>query len=140
MEKFKEKIESERLFKKTMIEASQRFNISPKDGIRFLTSVGILNESNYNQVSNDKQLTLAQFFKCSGNDEYLDKKVLGEFLAKPANKITYSQFIDGMKMKGKSIDVCLRMLLETFRLPGEAPLITEILETFASKFYATSPG
>lgn len=45
-------------------------------------------------------------------------------------------------MKGLRIDVSLRQFLESFRLPGEAPVISFILEHFADRFYVSvsKPG
>ena len=41
-------------------------------------------------------------------------------------------------MKGLRIDICLRQFLETFRLPGEAPVISFILEHFADRYYVST--
>ena len=40
-------------------------------------------------------------------------------------------------MKGLRIDICLRHFLETFRLSGEAPVISFILEHFADRYYVS---
>ena len=41
-------------------------------------------------------------------------------------------------MKSFRIDICLRQFLETFRLPGESPVISFILEHFADRYYVSS--
>lgn len=56
------------------------------------------------------------FFSKSGR---LNKKVLGEFLAKPSNSELFGHFIDLFDFHDMRVDEALRVLLKTFRLPGE---------------------
>ncbi|KAF4584253.1 Sec7 domain-containing protein [Ophiocordyceps camponoti-floridani] len=50
------------------------------------------------------------------------------------NEAVLGAFMDQFDFAGKRIDEALRVLLETFRLPGEAPLIASIVESFSEKY------
>ena len=43
------------------------------------------------------------------------------------------------EFRGKRIDEALRLLLESFRLPGESQQIERVMETFASVYFSTKP-
>jgi brefeldin A-resistance guanine nucleotide exchange factor 1 len=79
---------------------------------------------------------LAKFFKETPG---LSKKLIGEYLAKPDNTDILKAFIEGFDFKGRRIDESLRIMLATFRLPGEAQQISRIIEEFAMWFFHTKP-
>ena len=122
-------LESSRRKKLVLFEGADRFNLSPKDGIKFLESNKIISE-------NADSHELAHFLKTTKG---INKKQLGEYLSKPSNHEILFSFIQDLEFKGKRIDEALRLLLEAFRLPGEAQQISCIMEKFADVFYATKP-
>ncbi len=61
----------------------------------------------------------------------LDKKQIGEFLSNRKNNSTLMAFVHSLDFTSKRIDEALRLYLETFRLPGEAPLISMLMDKFA---------
>ncbi|RHZ59918.1 hypothetical protein Glove_360g53 [Diversispora epigaea] len=118
--------------KNILREGAAKFNENPKQGIEFLESHGII----YNDPSVDKNTSLALFLKSTPR---LSKKLLGDFLSKPANIDILRAFVGLFDFDGKRIDEALREMLETFRLPGEAQQIERIMETFAATYFATGP-
>ncbi|KAK9904753.1 hypothetical protein WJX75_001787 [Coccomyxa subellipsoidea] len=72
----------------------------------------------------------------------LDKGQLGEYLGHHedfACAVMYA-YIDGERFQGYSIDAALRLLLGSFRLPGEAQKIDRIMEKFAERYCRDNPG
>lgn len=109
--------------KKMLIKVADTFNENPKAGVAMLVSKGL--------VKDDSPESVASFLKDSGR---INKKVLGEFLAKPANKEVREKFIEGFGFSGKRLDEALREFLSAFRLPGESQLIENIFEKFAEEY------
>ena len=69
----------------------------------------------------------------------LDKKMIGEFISKKKNvesKILET-FVKSFDFAGLRVDQALRLYLETFRLPGEAPLIFLVMEHFAEHWHVS---
>ncbi|KAJ3153537.1 GDP/GTP exchange factor for ARF [Geranomyces variabilis] len=111
--------------KRILIEGCDRFNKDPKDGLKFLQ------ENNFLPDPIDPD-SLARFIKGNAN---LSKRVLGEYLAKPKHVDVLQALVRLMDFGKSSFDEALRMLLESFRLPGESQQIERILEVFASAYY-----
>ncbi|TPX61513.1 hypothetical protein PhCBS80983_g01054 [Powellomyces hirtus] len=111
--------------KRILIEGCERFNKDTKDGIKFLQ------ENNFLPDPLDAQ-SLAHFFRAPGN---INKKVLGEYLAKPKHIDILKAMVQSMDFADKSFDEALRMLLESFRLPGESQQIERIVEVFAAAYF-----
>ncbi|KAJ3113573.1 GDP/GTP exchange factor for ARF [Phlyctochytrium bullatum] len=114
--------------KRVLKEGADRFNAKPSEGIAFLQANGFLPDP----VS---PASLATFLK---NTPRVSKRLLGEYLAKPANIELLKAFIQLYDFKGKRLDEALRLLLESFRLPGEAQQIDRILECFAAVYFAAT--
>ncbi|KAK6600302.1 Sec7 domain-containing protein [Botrytis cinerea] len=96
--------------KKIIIQGTVKFNESPKAGIAFLASQGII-------------------------DDPRDAKTqLGEFISKKGNEPILEALMDSFDFENKRVDEALRELLETFRLPGESALIERIISTFAENY------
>ncbi|KAJ3154852.1 GDP/GTP exchange factor for ARF [Geranomyces michiganensis] len=111
--------------KRILMEGCDRFNKDPKEGLRFLQ------ENNFLPDPIDPN-SLARFIKGNAN---LNKRVLGEYLAKPKHADVLQALVRLMDFGNSSFDEALRMLLESFRLPGESQQIERILEVFASAYY-----
>ena len=112
--------------KKLLATGTDQFNVKPEKGIQFLQDNGILGTTNDD---------IAIFMK---ENPKLDKKMIGEYLSKKKNVGILSAFVHSFEFAGLRIDQCLRTFLETFRLPGEAPLISIIIEHFSSHYYKSN--
>ncbi|KAK9360492.1 hypothetical protein V1504DRAFT_153401 [Lipomyces starkeyi] len=115
--------------KQLIIQGTSKFNDDPKKGIQFLVEYGIIDDA-----SNPK--SISRFLR---NTSRISKKLLGEFLAKPSNKDILDCFIDSFDFTDKRIDTGLRVLLESFRLPGEAQQIERIVEKFSERYCEFGP-
>uniref|UniRef100_A0A8C4ETE9 SEC7 domain-containing protein n=1 Tax=Dicentrarchus labrax TaxID=13489 RepID=A0A8C4ETE9_DICLA len=94
--------------KKLLITGTEQFNQKPKKGIQFLQENGLLsNPLDNNQV----------YISDRKNMELLDS------------------FVNTFTFQGLRIDEALRLYLEAFRLPGEAPVIQRLLETFTDNWH-----
>ncbi|TGO79168.1 hypothetical protein BELL_0041g00120 [Botrytis elliptica] len=110
--------------KKIIIQGTVKFNESPKAGIAFLASQGIIDDPR-------DAKTVANFLKGTSR---IDKKQLGEFISKKGNEPILEALMDSFDFENKRVDEALRELLETFRLPGESALIERIISTFAENY------
>lgn len=111
--------------KKEFISATNIFNESPKQGLKRLQEKGFI------KSTEDTDELAAFFYERSSR---LNKKVLGEFLAKPANSELLVRFMSLFEFDGLRVDEALRILLKAFRLPGESQQIERIVETFAAHY------
>ncbi|XP_077437392.1 Golgi-specific brefeldin A-resistance guanine nucleotide exchange factor 1 isoform X2 [Vanacampus margaritifer] len=111
--------------KKLLITGTEQFNLKPKKGIQFLQEKGLLsNPMDNNQV--------AQWLR---ENPRLDKKMIGEFVSDRNNMELLDSFVNTFTFQGLRIDEALRLYLEAFRLPGEAPVIQRLLETFTDNWH-----
>ncbi|XP_060943117.1 Golgi-specific brefeldin A-resistance guanine nucleotide exchange factor 1 isoform X3 [Limanda limanda] len=109
--------------KKLLITGSEQFNQKPKKGITFLQEQGLLPMDN-NQV--------AQWLR---ENPRLDKKMIGEYISDRKNMDLLDSFVNTFTFQGLRIDEALRLYLEAFRLPGEAPVIHRLMETFTDNWH-----
>ncbi|ORZ01929.1 hypothetical protein BCR41DRAFT_342440 [Lobosporangium transversale] len=115
--------------KEILVKGAAKFDESPKAGLAYLEAHGMISSLNDPEA-------VAHFLKSSTR---LSKRLLGEYLAKPANSEVLKAFIQLFDFHGKRLDESLRELLETFRLPGEAQQIERVMELFAATYFATKP-
>ncbi|CAK8991723.1 Golgi-specific brefeldin A-resistance guanine nucleotide exchange factor 1 (BFA-resistant GEF 1) [Durusdinium trenchii] len=71
----------------------------------------------------------------------LDKAAVGDYLSedpdrKPFNNEVMQAYIASFDFRGVRIDKALRMLLESFRLPGEAQKVDRLMEAFGKHLFA----
>lgn len=111
--------------KKEFITATTIFNKKPKDGLKMLEEKGFI------KSTTDIHELASFFYERSSR---LNKKVLGEFLAKPSNLELLKEFYSLFDFHGLRVDEALRILLKTFRLPGESQQIERIVEAFAERY------
>ncbi|KAL2023967.1 hypothetical protein VTK56DRAFT_202 [Thermocarpiscus australiensis] len=123
-----ETLRERRRRKKLIINGTSKFNESPKGGLAYLQEKGVIEDAN-------DPVCVAKFLKGTSR---INKKILGEFLSKKGNEAILDAFIDQFDFTGKRVDEALRVLLESFRLPGESPLIERIVTSFAEKYCASS--
>nr|POE72422.1 uncharacterized protein CFP56_12295 [Quercus suber] len=114
--------------KKIIIRGAAKFNESPKGGIAFLASQGIIQNPN-----NPEDVT--SFLKGTSR---IDKKILGEFISKKSNEDILEAFMNQFDFRDQRVDEALRQLLITFRLPGESALIERIVTVFSEKYFAVA--
>lgn len=119
-------IREQRRKKKIIIKGMNKFNESPRGGLAYLQEKGII------ASATDPQ-EVAAFLKSTS---LASKKVLGDYLTKKGNEAILDAFLDSFDFTGKRVDEALRSMLETFRLPGEAPLIARIVTSFSEKYCA----
>ncbi|KAI4248575.1 MAG: hypothetical protein LQ352_005900 [Teloschistes flavicans] len=120
----REKLRERRARKKIVIRGATRFNENPKSGIAYLASQGIIDDP-------DNAHSVATFLRGTTR---ISKTVLGDFLSKKSNDQLLRAFMDLFDFDKKRVDEALRELLNSFRLPGEAPLIERIVEVFSEKY------
>lgn len=119
-------LREQRARKKNVVKGTSKFNESPKAGIAYLASHGIIQNP-------DDPVSVTTFLKGTSR---VSKKVLGEYISKRGNETTLEAFLDQFNFAGKRVDEALREILESFRLPGESPLIERIVTSFAEKYSA----
>lgn len=81
--------------------------------------------------------SLAKFLKTTPN---INKKVIGEYIAKQDNLQVLIEFVKLFDFSGKRLDESLRFFLESFRLPGESQQIERIMEHFANTYFSFIHG
>ncbi|XP_063121029.1 Golgi-specific brefeldin A-resistance guanine nucleotide exchange factor 1 isoform X7 [Rattus norvegicus] len=106
--------------KKLLITGTEQFNQKPKKGIQFLQEKGLLTIPMDNTE-------VAQWLR---ENPRLDKKMIGEFVSDRKNMDLLESFVSTFSFQGLRLDEALRLYLEAFRLPGEAPVIHRLLEVF----------
>ncbi|KAJ1674096.1 GDP/GTP exchange factor for ARF, partial [Spiromyces aspiralis] len=127
-----ERLLRQKKYKDDTTHAAMRFNQKPKEGIAYLQRIGYLPAEN----SSDMVAKLVRFLKQAPT---LDKSLVGEYLAKPSNTEVLQTYISTFDFNDRRLEEALRMILGTFRLPGESQQIERIMETFATAFFETSP-
>ena len=123
-----ETLRERRRRKRLIIKGTSKFNENPKGGLAYLQEKGMIENAG-------DPVCVAKFLKGTSR---VNKKVLGEFLSKKGNEEILNAFIDQFDFTGKRVDEALRALLETFRLPGESPLIERIVTSFSEKYCSSS--
>ncbi|CAB1312588.1 unnamed protein product, partial [Coregonus sp. 'balchen'] len=99
--------------KKLLNSGTEQFNQKPKKGIQFLQEKGLLSSP----MDNNE---VAQWLR---ENPRLDKKQIGEFISDRKHMELLDSFVNTFTFRGLRIDEALRLYLEAFRLPGEAPKV-----------------
>ncbi|XP_076818522.1 Golgi-specific brefeldin A-resistance guanine nucleotide exchange factor 1-like isoform X2 [Clavelina lepadiformis] len=108
--------------KKILQSGTELFNQKPKKGIAFLQEQNLL----------AVPLDTREVSKWLRVNPWLDKKMIGEYISDRRNPEILDGFVRTFKFEGLRVDESLRMYLETFRLPGEAPVIQRLIEAFSA--------
>ncbi|KAI4812787.1 hypothetical protein KUCAC02_024155, partial [Chaenocephalus aceratus] len=111
--------------KKLLITGTEQFNQKPKKGIQFLQEKGLLG----NPIDNNQ---VAQWLR---EKPSTGQKMIGEFVSDRKHMELLDSFVNTFGFQGLRIDEALRLYLEAFRLPGEAPVIQRLLETFTDNWH-----
>ncbi|KAJ3644551.1 hypothetical protein Zmor_022276 [Zophobas morio] len=124
----KEELMARKSIKKWLPTGTEHYNHKPKKGIQFLQEHGVLKpELDPHEI--------ALFLK---ENSGLDKKMIGEYLGNRSNVTILEAFLKTFDFSETRIDEALRHYLETFRLPGEAPIISHLLEHFAEHWHKSN--
>lgn len=118
-----DQLKSTRTKKRLIFQSIDLFNSSPNKSIQFLKDNNIF--------SQDGETFIQELIEYLKETPSLDKKVIGDFLSSRKNIAILEKFIESFNFSNLRIDEALRLFLESFRLPGEAPLISNILEIFS---------
>jgi brefeldin A-resistance guanine nucleotide exchange factor 1 len=124
----KEELMGRKNIKKWLPTGTEHFNHKPKKGIQFLQEHGVLR-------SELDPHEIALFLK---ENTALDKKMIGEYLGNRSNVTILDAFLKTFDFTDTRIDEALRCYLETFRLPGEAPIISHLMEHFAEHWHKSN--
>ncbi|EER19709.1 guanyl-nucleotide exchange factor, putative [Perkinsus marinus ATCC 50983] len=121
------KLELRKEQKRRLALAAQAFNSSPSKCVPTLQSLGLLSDP----------VTAKAFAHFCRHTPGLDMKILGEFLAKRQdfNGEIRKEFMHSFKFAGMPVVEALRLMLATFRLPGEAQEIERIVESFSLAYF-----
>lgn len=124
-------VQKQKLIKQKLVIGVDYFNKDIKKGFEFLQGMHLLPEKR-------DPSSVACFFRFTPG---LDKTVVGDFLGDPDEFAlqVLDEFTKTFDFRGMSLDVAMRIFLETFRLPGEAQKIHRILEAFAARYHEQSP-
>jgi brefeldin A-resistance guanine nucleotide exchange factor 1 len=122
------KLQEQRRRKGVIVQGTTRFNESPKKGIAYLASQGIIDDPN------DPD-SVAAFLRGTSR---IDKRILAEFISKKGNEAILDAFMNQFDFQGQRTDEALRQILNSFRLPGESALIERIITVFSEKYFNTA--
>ncbi|ROT34831.1 Sec7 domain-containing protein [Sodiomyces alkalinus F11] len=117
-------LREQRRRKRIIIKGAEKFNDNAKEGLQYLQAQGIIED-----IQNP--VLVAKFLRGTSR---VNKKKLGEYLSKKGSESVLEAYMDTFNFTDKRADEALRSLLETFRLPGESPLIARIVTSFADRY------
>lgn len=115
--------------KKILQAGTEQFNNKPKKGIEFLQEHGLLSSP----------LNPEEMAKFLRENPRLDKKTIGDYIGDKKNGRILEAFVRSFHFHDLRVDEALRSFLESFRLPGESPVIEHIMEFFSELFYEGNP-
>ncbi|ODQ78960.1 hypothetical protein BABINDRAFT_25156, partial [Babjeviella inositovora NRRL Y-12698] len=121
------KLVLDKVQKKEFVQCTKTFNVKPKQGLALFAQKGFVNSTE------DLDGIAELLFHKAGR---LDKKVMGEFLTRRENAELFQKFMSLLDFSGLRVDEALRILLKTFRLPGESQQIERAMEFFANRYIA----
>eukprot|EP00090_Calanus_glacialis_P001547 TRINITY_DN11122_c0_g1_i1.p1 TRINITY_DN11122_c0_g1~~TRINITY_DN11122_c0_g1_i1.p1 ORF type:complete len:1921 (+),score=712.97 TRINITY_DN11122_c0_g1_i1:73-5835(+) len=118
--------------KKLITTGTDQFNVKPSKGIEYLQESRLLSKPT-------DPYEVAHWIR---ENPHLSKNQIGEYISNKKNLDIFKSFVKSFDFTNLRIDESLRMFLQTFRLPGEAPLISMIMEIFGEHWhqYAKAAG
>lgn len=119
-----QRYEEKKKIQQNILNAVLKFNLKPKEGIKYLIEQKLIDDS----VN-----AIVEFLKTTPS---LNKTQIGDYLggAKPFNIEVMHAFIDSIDFEGMALDDGIRRLCTHFKLPGEAAQIDRIMQKFAEKY------
>ncbi|KAH7404969.1 hypothetical protein KP509_15G051500 [Ceratopteris richardii] len=124
-------VRKQKIIKQKLMIGVDHFNRDIKKGFEYLQEMQLLHDTL-------DASSVACFFRFAPG---LDKTIVGDFLGDPDEFAlqVLEEFTKTFDFRDMSLDMALRIFLETFRLPGEAQKIHRILEAFAAWYHEQSP-
>lgn len=124
-----EALEERKMRKEVMETGIELFNRKPQKGVQFLQEKQLLGS------------TCDDIARWLHDDDRLDKTVIGNYLGEndDHSKEVMCAYIDAFDFRQLEVVAALRILLEEFRLPGEAQKIDRLMEKFASRYCECNP-
>jgi brefeldin A-resistance guanine nucleotide exchange factor 1 len=107
---------------------TEQFNIKPSKGLLYLQDQGLLS----------KVLKPSEVVTLLKENHRLDKKMIGEYISNKNNKNVLEAFVKSFNFEDTRVDEALRMYLESYRMPGEAPIIAWLMEHFAEHWHKSN--
>jgi len=120
--------------KAILTKAVLKFNISPKNGIKYLIQSGYI-------PSTPEQTMVQEIVNFIKNTPGLEKSKIGEYFGEDIDipkKVMHS-YIESLNFKKMPFVAGMRYLVAEFRLPGESQKIDRILMKFGQKYYQDNP-
>ncbi|KAK3910453.1 Golgi-specific brefeldin A-resistance guanine nucleotide exchange factor 1 [Frankliniella fusca] len=114
--------------KKLLATGTEQFNSKAKKGIQYLQEHHLL----------ATPLDTSEVVHFLRENPRLDKKMIGEYISNRENLAVLDSFVKSFDFAETRIDDALRQYLEVFRLPGESPLISLLLEHFADHWHKSN--
>lgn len=114
--------------KKMYQSGTEQFNVKPSKGIQFLQDQNLLSTP----------LDPGEVVTFLKENPKLEKRQIGEYISNKKNAKIFEAFVKSFNFNDTRVDEALRLYLETFRLPGEAPVISYIIEMFAEHWHKTN--
>ena len=111
--------------KKLYSTGTDQFNVKPSKGISYLQEARLLSNPT-------DPFEVAHWLR---ENPHLDKNMIGEYVSNKKNLEILKAFVKSFDFTGMRIDEALRVFLQSFRLPGEAPLISNIMEIFGEHWH-----
>ncbi|XP_008550800.1 Golgi-specific brefeldin A-resistance guanine nucleotide exchange factor 1 isoform X1 [Microplitis demolitor] len=112
--------------KRWLAHGTEKFNEHPRTGIAKLAEHGLLGPGDPDPERIAKLLR---------ENPMLDKLAIAEYISRKENTNILNAFVKSLDLGNMRVDQALRFYLESFRLPGEAPLISHLLEKFAEHWH-----
>lgn len=118
---------SRRSLKVTLKTGADHFNAKPKDGIKFLMENGILPDPLTAE-------SVAKFFR---SNPFVNKAAIGEYFGarQEFNQEVLKAYSLSFDWDSKGFFESFREFLESFRIPGESPVIEKIVDTWTKLYY-----
>ncbi|CAG5122355.1 unnamed protein product, partial [Candidula unifasciata] len=107
---------------------TEQFNVKPSKGLQYLQEQGLLS----------KPLNPAEVVTFLKENHRLDKKMIGEYISSKNNREVLEAYVQSFNFEDTRIDEALRIYLESFRMPGEAPVISWLMEHFAEHWHKSN--
>lgn len=114
--------------KRLLTTGTELFNQSPAKGIAFLQEHGLLRTP---LIARDVVVWLKE-------NPRLDKRKIAEYIVNRKNTKTLEAFVQSFDFTNLRLDECLRIFLESFRLPGEAAEISMVIEHFSDHWHKSN--
>lgn len=125
-----------RHWKSEMAKAASKFNLKPKNGLKYLTDKGLLAK----EPREDMLKGICKFLKETPS---LSPTAIGQFLGedKELNRDVLSNYIDELDFTSKDVGFvdALKMMLGGFRIPGEGQQVDRFMEKFGEKLSRDRP-